>query len=207
MDSSASFRIEECLSFAWNAWKRDAGTYLVVTLLLAIANGIASIVTSAIHLPLPGFGHFILNMLLSGLFAGAFMAVADRGAAGQTPSIDDAWKPLRERQGDYLIVGLAMSVGLIFTFALFMFAPLLVVRGEGYEAALRKSADLALGRLSDVVVLAVVILLLNAAGCVACFVGLFVTMPLSALVIARAYALLTGTATPTATPSLPGAQP
>jgi hypothetical protein len=174
---------------------------------------VAQVVIGALHLPFFFAANLVLNALASGLFAGAFMAVAQRGARGQTPSLSDAFRPFRERQGDYLLVGLAMSsgvvllgVGILVTSTLFMFAPLLVVQGLSYKEALGASKDLVLARLADVIVLCAVVAVMNLAGFVVCGAGLLVSVPLSALAVARAHALLTGSAQAQATtPSLPGA--
>jgi uncharacterized membrane protein len=200
-------RIEECLSFGWKAWKRDAAAHVLVTFALLAASCALSAVFSFIHFPF----NFVANALSSGLFMGGFMAVAQKSLNEQTPGLADAFAPCMARQGDYLLVGLATAagvflcgLGVVVTSVLFAFSPLLVVQGAGYKQALGRSKDLVMAHLGDVVVLWLVLLVLNLVGALACGVGLFVSLPVSMLALARAHALLS--AEPPATPvSLPPA--
>ena len=125
------------------------------------------------------------------------MAVAQKSLNEQTPGLADAFAPCMARQGDYLLVGLATAagvflcgVGVVVTSVIFAFSPLLVVQGAGYQQALGRSKDLVMAHLGDVVVLWLVLLVVNLAGALACGVGLFVSLPVSMLALARAHALL-----------------
>jgi uncharacterized membrane protein len=188
-------RIEECFGFGWTTFKRDAPAYVLVTFALVVANATVSALFSWIHFPF----NFVANALVSGLFIGGFMAVAHKGLRGETPQLADAFAPCKARQGEYLLVGLATAagvvlcgVGLLATSVLFVFAPLLVVQGAGYKEALIRSKDLAIARLSDVVVLWLVVVVLNLAGALLCGVGLLVSLPVTMLALAKAHAMLAG---------------
>jgi uncharacterized membrane protein len=74
-----------------------------------------------------------------------------------------------------------------------------VVQGAGYGQALRGSRDLVMAHLADIAVLWLVLLALNLVGALACGVGLFVSLPVTMVALARAHAQLA--AEPPATPA------
>jgi hypothetical protein len=187
-------RSEECFGFGWATFKRDASAYVLVTFALIVANAALSAIFSFIHVPF----NFVANALVSGLFSGGFMATAAKGLRNETPTLADSFAPFTARQGDYLLVGLATSagallcgVGVLVTSLLFIFAPLFVVQGADYKQALKRSKDLVMAHLSDMIVLALLVALLNLAGAMLCGVGLLVSIPMTTLAIAKAFEQLT----------------
>jgi hypothetical protein len=141
---------------------------------------------------------FAGGALLSGLFMGGLANCALVSATGREPTLDDAFAPFKARQGDYLIVGLAVcagailcGIGYIITSFLFLFSPLLTVLGRDFKAALVQSKDLVLTHAADVAVLYLAVAALGIAGFLACGIGLFVTTPISMLMIVRAHQQLT----------------
>ena len=111
----------------------------------------------------------------------------------RSPTLGEAFAPFRERQGDYLLVGLALcaglfvcGVGVLVTSLLFLFAPLIVAEGEDYKTALIRSKDLVLANLGDCIAIYAVLAVINAVGLFT-LLGWLASLPISAIVVARAY--------------------
>lgn len=187
-------RIGECFEFGWRTFKAQIASQVLVTFVLLVGMGMAQ---GALALASPTIS-FAGSALLSGLFMGGLANCALVAASGREPTLDDAFAPFKARQGDYLIVGLAVcagailcGIGYIITSFLFLFAPLLSVLGRDFKAALIQSKDLVLTHAADVAILYLVVAALSVAGFIACGVGLFVTTPISMLMIVRAHQQLT----------------
>jgi uncharacterized membrane protein len=183
-------RIGECFEFGWETFKREASALVFLSFVLIAAElALQGLAVLLLH-------HFapLAGMLLSGLFAGAFMSVARKAARGATPTLEDALWPFKERQGDFLLVGLASSsgavacgVGVLVTSFLCLFAPLCVVEGGDFKQALSRSYNLMLANPRDTIVFYLLLGALNFAGALALGVGVLATAPISALAIVKAY--------------------
>jgi uncharacterized membrane protein len=200
-------RIGECFGFGWETFKRETSALVFLSFVLVVADVALQGLAGVLLHRLAGAA----GMLLSGLFSGAFMAVARKAARGTTPTLEDALSPFKERQGDFLLVGLVASVGLIacgvgvlVSQFFCLFAPLCVVEGGDFKQALLRSKELVLANTSDMLVLFVLIGLLNLAGLLALGVGVFATLPISALAVVKAYEQASAAAT-ASPPVLPDA--
>jgi uncharacterized membrane protein len=138
----------------------------------------------------------MIGLLITGLFWGGLMVAARKAARGEVPTLGDAFSPFNERPGDYILVGLAVvlgllacGVGLFVTSFLFLFAPLCVVEGGDWQQSLTRSKDLVLANMGESVAFYLVLIALNLAGALAFGVGLLVTLPVTALAIVKAYEL------------------
>jgi hypothetical protein len=196
-DSPSSFSVGSCLEYAWNTFKTHTSGHVILTLVLFAASVVAQAAISFASRPLGSAA----GMLLSGFFWGCLARAARTSSRGQAPTLDDAFTPLKERQGDYLVVGLAISagvlacgIGLLVTWFLFMYAPVLVVDGRDFKQALIESKDLALKYPSDTALILLLAFALGLAGLLACGVGLLVTTPLTQLLVVRAYDVLSAQA-------------
>jgi len=183
-------RIGECLQFGWETFKRHASAFVVIGLVLFLANAAAQFASAVV---LRRFGS-ALGMLISGLFWGGLMVAARKAARGEEPSLADAFEPFRQRPGDYIIVGfateigvLACGVGALVTTFLFLFAPLCVAEGGDWKQSLIRSKDLMLANVGEAIVFYLVLAAMNLVGALALGVGLLVSMPVSALAIVKAY--------------------
>src|SRR4051812_44187733 len=98
-------RTGECFEFGWETFKRHASTLVFLTVVLILAQLLLHLVLAM------ALRHFagLAVMLLSGLISGGYMAVARIAARGDTPTLQDAFSPFTERQGDFLLVGLAVN--------------------------------------------------------------------------------------------------
>jgi hypothetical protein len=192
-------RVAECFEFAWETFKRYIGELIVTTLVLLLAFAAVSFVA---QVAFRGSG-FAVNLLTAGLVAAGLANVARNAARGQAPTVHDAIAPCRDRPGDHLIIGLALNcgvlllgVGWLVTAFLFMFAPLLAIDGADFKQALVGSKDVVLAKPGELVGLYFVLLVFNAIGAMLMFVGLLVTLPMTALALVKAYEQLGTTVLP-----------
>jgi hypothetical protein len=189
----ASFSVGECVEFGWNTFKQKPAAYVLTTLVLLVAYTAAQ--AASAYLRHVGFA---LGIVLGPLFWICTIAVARRGATGAEPTLADAFRPFTERQGDHLMVCLAMvsgvilcGVGIVVTWFLCLFSAVLVLDGRDFKAAVIESKDLVLKYPGEVAMLLLVILALNFAGLIACGIGTLVTTPIASLALVHAYEQLT----------------
>ena len=194
-------QVSESLEGAWETFKQHTGSLIGATFALIVAQAVLQgILARTLHSPLV----FVLNLLLSGLFLGGQMNVARIAARGQEPTIADAFAPFTARQGDYLLVGLALGAGTLLCFIgvfvtafLFMFAPLLVVDGNDFKTALRQSKDMMVANVGEILGLFLVLIALNVLGAIT-LIGWLVAVPITSLMVVRAYEQLRARGVPPA---------
>lgn len=188
-----SFNVGECVEYGWNEFKQKPAAYVLTTfVMLVLYSGALSA-----SMYLRGIG-FALSAIIGPLYWTCTLAVAQRGASGAEPTLNDAFRPFTERTGDHLIVALAIAagaivcgVGAIVTWFLFLFAPLAVFAGADFKSALRESKDLVLKYPGEVAMIAIVALAINLVGLCVCGVGLLATTPITTLATVKAYQQLT----------------
>lgn len=173
----------------WNTFKSNPVPFIVVTVAVMIANAVLGVAG--------GFLPFMLGTLVSwavcGLAFGALAQMGLKGSRGQVVDLADV-ALVFQRPVDFIVVGLAMSVGAVACFvgvfatqALFSFAMFLVVSGVGYEQALKTSLEAVKPRFTDVLLLVLVVFVLNVAGFLMCGLGLLVSVPVGFIALAKAF--------------------
>ena len=184
--------IGDCLQFGWEAFKRHTAALVFSTFVLCAANLLVNAVSGFV---LRRFA-FVGGMVVTGLFWGGMAACARKAAHDQEPTLSDAFQVLTIRPGDYLLVGLAIDIGVlacgvgaVVTAFLFLFAPLCVVEGADWKQALARSKDIVLANVGESIVFYLVLIVVNIAGFMALGIGLLVTLPVTTLAIVRAYEL------------------
>jgi len=189
----ASFSVGECIEYGWNEFKRKPAAYVLTTFVLLVLYAGAQFAT----MYLKGIG-FVLGLILGPLYWICTIAVARKGATSAEPTLNDAFQPFTERQGDYLMIALAMAagailcgVGIVITWFLFMFSAILALEGRDFKTALMESKELVLKYPGEVAMLTIVLCALNLVGLIACGVGTLVTTPISTLATVKAYEQLT----------------
>jgi hypothetical protein len=183
------FSLSNCLRDAWTTFKQNIADYVLAQFVLLAAYLVASGALSA-----TGRGGFVLGALLGSVLWTCSMSIAHAGARNGKPTIQDAFRPLAERQGDYLMVALAMSagvigclIGIVVSWFLCAFAPLLALEGRDFKQAVIESKDLVLKYPADVALLAIVVSAINLAGTLACGIGIIFSMPIACLTVLKAH--------------------
>jgi hypothetical protein len=188
-----SFSVGECVEYGWNEFKQRPAAYVLATFVLLVLYAGAQATT----MYLKGVD-VLLGLILGPFFWVCTLAVARKGASGAEPTLNDAFSPFTERQGDYLMVALAIisgavlcGIGAIITWFLFGFAPLYALEGRDFKSAVIESKDLVLKHPGEVAMLVLVLGALNLAGVLACGVGTLITTPIAALAFVKGYEQLT----------------
>jgi len=185
--------VGECLEFGWEEFKARAADYVLALFVLILPFAVLQGVIGYSQLD----GLEVVRILIPAMIWTCSMSLAHRVASGAKPDLDDAFRPFTERQGDYLIVCAAMSagfiafgVGVLVTWFLCLFAPLLVLEGRDFKAALVTSKDLVLQHRGALARLSAVIFLLNIIGALPFGLGLLVSLPVTTLAVVKAQRLL-----------------
>jgi uncharacterized membrane protein len=194
------FTISEAVTYSWNACLRNAGSYLLVSLVVFVGNTVVVLVAATnnaagFQVAFEVLGALIDLLLLLGLIR-ASLDVVD----GITPRLGMVFRP--DGYGPYLVasifflggtyLGLLLIVpGVVFA-VVFQFYGYVVAEHPdiGATAALRRSAEITRGARLRLIGLAVVLVCVNLAGATLCVVGLIVTYGISALALAYTYRVL-----------------
>jgi uncharacterized membrane protein len=194
------FTISEAVTYSWNACLRNAGSYLLVSLVVFVGNTVVVLLaaannTAGFQLAFELLGALIDLLLLLGLIR-ASLDVVD----GVTPRLGMVFRP--DGYGPYLVASIFFLVGTYLGFILlivpgvvfavmFQFYGYVVAEHPDIRAtaALRRSAEITRGARLRLIGLAVVLICLNLAGAF-CVVGLIVTYGITALALAYTYRVL-----------------
>ncbi len=181
--------IGSCIQRGWDVFKNSAVPMIVGTLIVLVA----TVLVGQLNHTIPFLG-LIASVLLTGLFVGGLTVMAAKANRGEHVDVPDVLTPFRDRPGDYLLVGLVMQAGLlacgigvVATFVIFLFAPVLVAQGDDYQTALGRAKDLSFANLGSVFLLALVLIALNILGALACGIGLVVSLPVTYVAIVEAF--------------------
>lgn len=179
-----------CLKQSWETFTQNPIPLIIGALLIVVANAVVSIIAQLIPLPLS----ILVSMLPAGFFVGGLAIVALKAHHGLEVEMFDVFDPFINRPADFLVMGLviqsgaiACGIGVIVTYVIFFFAPLLVAKGSDYRSALGKAKDITFNNFGEVLALSLIVALLNIAGTIACGFGLLVSLPVSYLMIVNAY--------------------
>lgn len=201
-----------CFREAWDLFKKHAVPFVVVTLLIWVVCAVLGFFVSvAFDRSDSPWGAMLSTVIVStvawGYGYGALAFMAQRAVDGETPAIEDLSVGF-QRWGDYLVVGLVIGgaallcfVGSVVAAFFFLFAPIFLARGSGYQDALKKSTDLAKARAGDVLLLLLTVAGLHLLSVFTCGLAGLVTVPLSWLTIVLALRQLEQ---PSVTPSAGG---
>jgi uncharacterized membrane protein len=205
------WEIGEVLSAAFEAFKNNAVTFIVSVLIYGIV--LLPFVTfptvlKVTELLRPGplsslltLASAVGNLSVQAFLGAGFVRIALVAARGQRPQIGDLFSgagyfvPMLVvvfLNGAITLVG-CLIFGSIFVYAGLCFAQYFVVdQGYGGLAALQTAWRACDGQHGQVLLYALVAFFLNMAGVACCGVGLFVTLPISAIGFAIIYLRLTG---------------
>jgi hypothetical protein len=202
------------VTYGWNKFKGDAGTWVLLMLVAFLGAGIVVIVSSVLRSSLgTSFFGFLLGSALSDLLFTAVTVPLQlplyRAALAVTTGVRPTTDQLTnfDRLGPFflteLLVGVGVFIGTLlcvlpgiaFAFLAFL-APFFVLSGQEPVDAIKSSVKLVSTNLGPMLLFAVVGFLIYVAGAIACLVGLLVAGPI--VLIATAYAFRTAQGQPVA---------
>jgi hypothetical protein len=192
--------IGTALGYGWKKFTENVGPWLGIAAIVVIVN----LVFGLIALSIDSFigatifrlvGFVIGQIVTLGLYRAALMVTA-----GQPLDIGRAFST--DRLGDFIIasllyslivaIGLVLCVipGLIAAVLLYFYGFYVLDKNMSATDALRASYELVRANAGSVVLLLVVAFLLNIVGALACGVGLFITGPVSLVMVCYGYRVL-----------------
>ena len=184
------FSLGECVESAWTSFKQNMGDYVLAQFVLLVPYLVVSGALSASR----RLSIASLSVLLPSLLWTCSMSIARAGLRNGKPKIDDAFRPLTERQGDYVMVCLAMSagtlacgIGVIVSWFICLFAAPLALDGRDFKQAVVESKDLVFAYPGEVALLGIVAWAFVVGGFLACGIGILFGMPLACLTVIKGF--------------------
>ena len=196
--------VGDAVSYGWSAYWKNVGPMVVIALVIFGIN----LVFSAIGRASDSFAFQLLFQLI-GWLIGLFLAlgwfrVALEITRGTRPEVGDVFKA--EGYGPYIVASIVFGIGFFIGLILFVIPGIIfaVVFGfYGFVAAeqgnaavamdtLKRSADITRGHRWQLFGLAIVLLLINLVGLLACGVGLLFTSGITIIAWAYTYRRLSG---------------
>lgn len=201
--------VRECLTAGWDRFKARPWFFVGAGLILLAASVVADLPRSILQHVAPGtwilgFVAFLIGTGLSFLVSMGKTAFYLRAHdAPEAAEFADLWHPhpywnygvVSVLAGAATIIGLVLLVvpGIIIGIMLGFSLYIVVDKGSKPIDAMRESIELTKGHRWNLFLLGLALLGINIVGLCALLVGLFVTLPVSALAIVHAYRSLSGT--------------
>ena len=203
--SGAAFSVGDAISYGWTAYWKNVGPLVVITLVIFAVQLVISILGNATD---SGAGRIVLqaiSFLVGIILAMGLIRAALAVCEGRKPEV----AMLAQTDGflNYLVAsilfGIAVVIGLflciipgiIFAVIFFYFGYSIVQQPElGAMDALKRSAEITSGHRWQLFGLALLLVLINLVGLLACGVGVLFTYGITAIAIAYSYKTLSGQA-------------
>ncbi len=201
--SGAAFNVGDAISYGWTAYWKNFGPMVLITLVIFAAQFLISIVGGATD---STFGQALLQII--SFLVGIILAM---GLIRASLAVCEGRKPevsmLLQTDGffNYLIASILFGIGIIiglflliipgiiFAVVFFYFGYAIVQQPEiGAMEALKRSADITKGYRWQLFGLAVLLILINFVGLLACGIGVLFTYGITAVAIAYSYKTLSG---------------
>ena len=208
---AAPFTIGDAIGYGWNAYWRNVGPLVLITLVILLVNVVFALITFAIDsfvvFPIDSFVALsliqIVVWVVGPILAMGLIRATLAVTRGETPDVSMLFQT--DGLPVYLVAAILFGIGAGIGFSLciipgvifatfFGFYGYFIV-GEGEQnpiEALKRSQQLVSGHFGTVLGLAVVLVLINIVGALACGVGLLFTAGISAVSWAYAYRSLRG---------------
>lgn len=203
--------IKECFSFAWQTFKSRPWIFIQAGLLLFLINMAINLVQTLLEMGVESSGGLLVTVvgLVSAIIGIGISFLISMGETAfflrshddvHAVSLRTLWNPTPfwKFVGVSLLSAICILVGLVFLIIpgiiigiLFMFVGYLVIEEKlGPIDAVKKSIELTKGNRLQLFLLSVTVLGLNILGLLALLVGLFVSIPVSFLMMVHAYRTL-----------------
>ncbi len=200
--SSGSFSPGSAISYAWTATMKNFGPLVLMTLVILVVQVMLQVVFGG-QKDGVAFIFTIVTSIVSLILAMGLIRAALRVTDGGTPDLSQLTET--DQLGAYILqailVGLAVGVGLVVCIlpgivaaVFFAFAGYVVIDQRDGDAlgAIKRSFEMVKGNFWGVVALMILLVLINVAGALLCFIGLLFTYPMTSVAFAYAYRTLNG---------------
>ena len=200
---AAAFSVGDAVSYGWNAYWKNVGPLLLITIVIIVVQIVINVVGQAagnffFSLILSILGWVVSMILSMGLIRAALAVVR-----GETPEVNMLFET--EGLGSYIVAaiifGIAFGIGLILCIIpgiiigiIWMFYGFLIVENPtlGPTDALKQSQEMTKGRIGELFVFGLALFGINIVGALLCGIGLLFTYGITAIAVAYAYRTLKG---------------
>jgi uncharacterized membrane protein len=197
--------VGDAVNYGWNVYWKNVGTLVVIALVIFAINVAIGAVGRAIG---GGGGMQLLVQIIANLVALfltlGWMRVSIEITRGVKPEVGDLFKA--QGYGPYIVasilfyigfvVGLILLIvpGIIFAVVYGFYGFVIAERGDdvGIAESLKRSAEITRGHRWQLFGLAIVLILINLVGLLACFIGVLFTSGITLLAWAYAYRTISG---------------
>lgn len=199
----APFSIGDAIGYGWNAYWKNVGPLVVITLVIWLINVVFAFITFPIDSFVARFLIQIVGWVVGLILAMGLIRATLAVTRGETPDVQMLFQT--ERLPTYLVASIIFGVlagigfllciipGVIVMTFFGFFGYVIVDAGEESPIeALRRSQQLVSGNFGTVLGLAIVLVLINMVGALLCGVGLLFTAGITAVTWAYAYRALSG---------------
>jgi uncharacterized membrane protein len=201
--SPAPFSVGECISYGWNAYWKNVGPLLLITLVIIVIDVIISAIGQAtgnnVIAAVFGLIGWIVGLLLAFGLIRATIAVTK----GEKPEVAMLFQT--DGFGPYILASIIFGIATFIGFILCIIPGIIVAvvyhfygyvlvenPSTGAIDSLKRSADITRGHRWELFGLFIVLILINIVGLIACLVGVIFTAGISAVAVAYAYRALNG---------------
>lgn len=206
-----NFSAEDSIKFGWETFKKRPWFFIGVAAILLVISSISSALSPSSenfsnNVPLSLIG-FLASLAISTLIDMGVTSLSLKASSNTSAvKFEDLWhpKPFWKYLAAAMLTGLVVVIGFIFLIVpgvllalMLMFVKFLVIdRNLGPIEAIKESARVTKGYKWKLFVLLLLIVLINIVGFFLLFIGLLVSIPVSALAVAHAYRTLSRMHTP-----------
>jgi len=198
--TSRNFSIGEAISFGWKTTWNNLGFFVILTIIVLLAEGIPSAIAASVQRTSPGlYALFEIIAFVIEIFIGiGVIKIALKFVERRSASYDDLFSG-GSLFANYLvtsiILAIIVTVGLIlfvipgiYLALRFQFAPFVVVdEGLGPFAALARSSELTRGVKWKLLGFDILLALIEIAGAIVFLIGLLVAIPTIILAVTYVY--------------------
>jgi uncharacterized membrane protein len=198
-----AFNVGDAISYGWTAYWKNVGPMVLITLAIFAVQLVISIVSSGTDSTVGRAILQIISFLVGIILAMGLIRAALAVCEGRKPEV----AMLTETNGffNYLVASILFGIGIviglflliipgiIFAVVFFYFGYAIVQQPElGAMDALKRSADITRGYRWPLFGLALLLMLINIVGILACGIGILFTYGITAIAIAYSYKVLSG---------------
>jgi uncharacterized membrane protein len=202
--AAAPFSVGESVSYGWNAYWKNVGPLVGITIVIFIVNVVGSALGQLSDSVVFGVVMSLIGWLVGLLLSFGLIRASLAVTRGEKPEVGMLFAT--DGFGPYIVASILFEIGVLIGLVLciipgiifgiiFMFYGYVIAENPDLASptdALRRSADITRGHRWELFALGLILLLINIVGVVACLVGLVFTYGISAIAIAYAYRSLSG---------------
>jgi hypothetical protein len=200
--SPANFAIGDALSYGWNAYWKNVGPMLLIAVVVVGIEVVFSAIANSIDSTFPRVLVQLIGNLVGLLITLGWLRVALEITNGVKPEVGDVFKA--NGYGPFIlasilfyigtVIGLILLIipGIIFIATFGFYGFVIAQRGDGVGVieSLQRSAEITRGHRWTLFGMAIVLLLVNIVGLIACFVGVIFTLGITLIAWAYIYRAL-----------------